>query len=208
MNDNRAIEEAKFQGTKRPARGTRFVQSDPWRSSSADAWRGRLIVVSFIIYRGRPPEGGERRSGRRTAFSAPADRACPPRSWWTARRRLLSHRRSCHRAATRRALRDTLLPLRTRLRQFMRFEQMPEVQDRRLVRDRIEPSSRLQNARIDWISYSASSAPGSTGPRSPRENRPARRIGTAEGGLVRSYLLPLNGVIISCFLRSRRRGGG
>ena len=32
---------------------------------------GRLIVVSFIIYRGRPPEGGERRSGRRTAFSAP-----------------------------------------------------------------------------------------------------------------------------------------
>jgi hypothetical protein len=26
---------------------TRFVQSDPWWSSSADAWRGRLIVVSF-----------------------------------------------------------------------------------------------------------------------------------------------------------------
>src|SRR4029079_10300059 len=45
--------------------------------------------------------------------NASADRACPPRSWWTARRRLMSHRRSCHRAATRRALRDILLPLRT-----------------------------------------------------------------------------------------------
>jgi hypothetical protein len=42
-----------------------------WRSSSADAWRDRLIVVIFIIYRGRPPKEGAWRSGRRTAFSAP-----------------------------------------------------------------------------------------------------------------------------------------
>src|SRR3979411_2518627 len=45
--------------------------------------------------------------------NASADRACPPRSWWTARRRLMSHRRSCPRAATRRALRDTLPPVCT-----------------------------------------------------------------------------------------------
>src|SRR4051812_42274689 len=45
--------------------------------------------------------------------NASADRACPPRSWWTARQRLMSHRRSCHRAAMPHALRDTLPPLRT-----------------------------------------------------------------------------------------------
>jgi hypothetical protein len=54
---NEATDEAKFQGTKMRARGTRFVQSDPWRSSSADAWRGRLIVVSFIIEEGHLREG-------------------------------------------------------------------------------------------------------------------------------------------------------
>jgi hypothetical protein len=46
----------------------------------------------------------------------------------------MSHRRSCHRAA-----RFEMLCHRFEhcLRQFMRFEQMPEIQDRRLIRDRI-----------------------------------------------------------------------
>src|SRR3954464_2080510 len=68
--------------------------------------------------------------------NASADRACPPRSWWTAGRRLMSHRRSCHRAATRRALRDTLLPLRT-------------------------PSSSVHALRADAGSSRSSSRPGS-----------------------------------------------
>src|SRR4051794_13886506 len=72
-------------------------------------------VCSHLRYSttGRLPVFVTHTIGCPSSRNASADRACPPRSWWTARRRLMSHRRSCHRAATRRALRDALPPLRT-----------------------------------------------------------------------------------------------
>jgi hypothetical protein len=38
------------------------------------------------------------------------------------------------------------------LSQFVRFEHMPEVQDRRLVRDRIAAEFQIAERAIDWIS--------------------------------------------------------
>jgi hypothetical protein len=75
---------------------------------------------------------------------ASADRACPPR--WTARRRSMSHRRSCHRAT-----RFEMLCHRFEhcLRQFMRFSRCRKFKI--VVSSGIgsRPSSRLQPVHAD-----------------------------------------------------------